>query len=278
MAYAFRPGDLPKLDLQVDRGNDFKAWKTQWEAYLNLSGLGAQSQTKQVQALTLCVTRETLTIVENLGLSETQRGSVEAIVTAIQRYVEGYINESVERRHFRQRKQQHGESFNDFLVSLRELAKTCKFCSDEYIQKSIRDQIVEGLMDGDTVEDLLKESDLTLEATTYAVHKRQPNNSVQKSLAHHLATRPSKLSTDPPQQVNNAHRPAHVPGVDHHTTKEVGNDALHSMSPVVTVTNLATSPASVGADASNKHPLPPTLRHPPLTLFMQGPQCTPRRT
>ena len=166
MAYAFRPGDLPKLDLQVDRGTDFKAWKTQWEAYLNLSGLGAQSQTKQVQALTLCITRETLTIVENLGLSETQRGSVEAIVTAIQRYVEGHINESVERRHFRQRKQQHGDSFDDFLVSLRELTKTCKFCSDECIQKSIRDQIVEGLMDGDTVEDLLKESDLTLEATT----------------------------------------------------------------------------------------------------------------
>ena len=59
----------------------------------------------------------------------------------------------------------YGESFDNFLVSLRELAKTCKFCSDECIQKSIRDQIVEGLIDGDTVEDLLKESDLTLEAT-----------------------------------------------------------------------------------------------------------------
>ena len=121
MTHTFRPGDLPRLDLQVDRGTDFKAWKTQWEAYQSLSGLGTQSQTKQVQALTLCFTRETLTIVENLGLSETQRGSVEAILTALQRYVEGQI-ESVERRHFRQRKQQHGESFNDFLVSLRELA------------------------------------------------------------------------------------------------------------------------------------------------------------
>ena len=98
MSYAFRQGDLPKLDLQVDRGTDFKAWKAQWEAYLSLSGLGTQAASKQVQALTLCLSRETVTIVENLGLDNAQRGSVAEIVTAIQRYVEGHINESVERR------------------------------------------------------------------------------------------------------------------------------------------------------------------------------------
>ena len=91
MTYTFRQGDLPKLDLQVDRGTDFKAWKTQWEAYLSLSGLGTQAQTKQVQALTLCFSRETLTIVENLGLSTAQQASAKDIVAAIQRHVEGQI-------------------------------------------------------------------------------------------------------------------------------------------------------------------------------------------
>ena len=33
MSYAFRQGDLPKLDLQVDRGTDFKAWKSQYTEY-----------------------------------------------------------------------------------------------------------------------------------------------------------------------------------------------------------------------------------------------------
>ena len=72
MSYTFRPGDLPKLDLQVDREADFKAWKTQWEAYLSLSGLATQEDAKQVQALTLCFSRETVTIIENLGLSADQ--------------------------------------------------------------------------------------------------------------------------------------------------------------------------------------------------------------
>ena len=142
MSYAFRQGDLPKLDLQVDRGTDFKAWKSQWEAYLSLSGLDTQAAVKQVQALTLCFSRETVTSVDNLGLTNAQRGSVAEIVVAIQRYVEGHINESVERRTFRRRVQQPGETFDDFLVSLRELAKTCKFCSDDCTRKNIRDQII----------------------------------------------------------------------------------------------------------------------------------------
>ena len=66
-------------------------------------------------------------IVDNLGLSVGQRGKVKNIIEAIQEYVDGHINESVERRNFRHRKQQPGETFGDFLVSLRELAKTCKF-------------------------------------------------------------------------------------------------------------------------------------------------------
>ena len=161
----FRQGDLPKLDLQVDRGTDFKAWRAQWDAYCNLSGLKDQTQDMQVQALTLCFSRETLTIVDNLGLSVEQRGKIEDIIQAIRNYVEGHINESVERRNFRRRRQQPGEVFDDFLVSLRELAKTCKFCSEECTQKNIRDQIIEGLLDGDTVETLLREKDLSLQDT-----------------------------------------------------------------------------------------------------------------
>ena len=54
MPYVFRQGDLPRLDLQVDRGTDFVAWRSQWESYMNLSGLTEESDAKKVQALNLC--------------------------------------------------------------------------------------------------------------------------------------------------------------------------------------------------------------------------------
>jgi len=148
-SYVFRQGDLPKLDLQINCGSDFSAWQTQWELYMSLSGLSDKSAMKQVQALTLCFSRETLTIVNNLGLTTNDRKSVASIVSAIKKYVAGPINESVERQNFRCRTQQPGESFDDYLVSLRELVKTCNFCNDACTQKSLRDQIIEGLLDGD---------------------------------------------------------------------------------------------------------------------------------
>lgn len=92
MPFTFRQGDL---DLQVHRST---AWKDHWDSYVSLSELGKEPQAKQVKALTLCFSRETLTIVNNLGLTAEQKQNIQSIVKAIQRYVEGHINESVERR------------------------------------------------------------------------------------------------------------------------------------------------------------------------------------
>ena len=181
MPYAFHQSDLPKLDLQVDCGIDLVAWKTQWDAYISLSGLDDEDQQKQVQALMLCFSRETLSIVQNLGLSETDSNRVNLIIHAIKRYVDGHVNEKVESRIFCKRMQQLGESFNDFLVLLREIVTTRNFCSNDCTNKSIRDHIIEGLLDADTTEGLLKETDLTLDSV---ITKCQAQEAAKKQRAH----------------------------------------------------------------------------------------------
>ena len=87
------------------------------------------------------------------------------IIAAIDLYIDGHVYETAERRNFRRRQQQAGELFDNFLIALHELCKTWKFCSDAHAQKGLRDQIIEGLRDADTVEALLKEKDLTLATT-----------------------------------------------------------------------------------------------------------------
>ena len=164
MPYVFRQSDLPKLDIQVDCGTDFEAWRAQWTSYCTLSGLAGEAAETKVQVLTLCLSRETLTIVNNLGLTEEQRNDVDTVIRAIKCHIDGQINESVECRNLRSRRQQTGESFDDFLVALRELTKTCNFCSDQCAKKNIRDQIIEGLIDKDTVEHLLQQQELTMKA------------------------------------------------------------------------------------------------------------------
>ena len=78
--YTFCQSDLPKLDLQVDRGTNFSPWRIQWESYYSLSSLEKEDTQKQVKALTLCFARETIAIVQNLGLNEAQRKDAIAII------------------------------------------------------------------------------------------------------------------------------------------------------------------------------------------------------
>ena len=88
------------------------------------------------------------------------------------------MNETVERHKLRKRTQKQGESVDDYVIELRELVKTCNFCSDKCTEKAIRDQLVEGLHDPDAVEDLLKIDDLTLTAaikTAVAVENAKKN-------------------------------------------------------------------------------------------------------
>ena len=121
-AYTFHQGDLLKLDLTVDRGTDIVAWHIQWESYCFLSGLANEDMAKQVKALKLCLSRETLSIIYNLGLSKAQ---ISAIIDALQKYVDGHVNEAMERCNIRHQFQQNGESFDNYLISLTALGLIC---------------------------------------------------------------------------------------------------------------------------------------------------------
>ena len=137
--------DLPKLDLQIDKGTDFTTWHLQWKSYCSLSGLANEEASKQVEALSLCFSRETLSIVQILGLTDEERKNVTVITEALQSYLDGHLNKTVKRRNFHLCKQQPRESFDNFFISLRELAKTCSFCSEICMEKNIQDQMIEGV-------------------------------------------------------------------------------------------------------------------------------------
>ena len=162
MPYTYRQSDIPLLDIEVDRGTDFRAWKKEWESYVQLSGLHAEQDATKVHVLTRAFSRATITVVENLGLTDAQKADITQTVEALQNHVDGQVNEMVERHAFRGRKQQQGESVDDYVVALRELAKTCNFCDNNCTQRAIRDQLTEGIRDNQTRRELLKVNDLTL--------------------------------------------------------------------------------------------------------------------
>ena len=104
-----------------------------------------------------------------------RRADQAQIIAGLKRYIQGRINETVERRNFRQRKPASGETFDDYLVSLRELTKTCNFCNNDCLLNNLRDQLVEGIIDPEVVQDLLKEQNLR--PSTLVGQWKQPRGS-----------------------------------------------------------------------------------------------------
>ena len=99
--------------------------------------------------------REMLAIEQNLSLTDQQLKDRKRIIKTTQHYMDGHINETMEHRNFYWWVQQLGKLFNDFLFTITELVNTCNYCSDTCVQKSIHNQLVEGFIDGATIEDLL---------------------------------------------------------------------------------------------------------------------------
>ena len=136
MLFTFQRCNIPRLDLDVDRGNNFKAWLEEWSAYHAVSGLSDQEAETQYHMLRLAFSRNTATVIDNLDLPNDDRKKVDKIIEALKTHMQGTVNETVERRNFRKRGQHKQESFNDFLVALRDLVKSCSYCSDACVNNA----------------------------------------------------------------------------------------------------------------------------------------------
>lgn len=79
----------------------------------------------------------------------------------MERHCIGQTNVIYERYCFNNRNQEDGESFDEYLTSLKVLAKTCNFGSLK--DKLIRDRMVCGICDMGTRKKLPQEAGLTLQ-------------------------------------------------------------------------------------------------------------------
>ena len=129
-----------KLDVATDIGESFSLWERRWLDYCDLSEMDKKSKEQQMAIFRACLSDDTLKIVLNLDLDDTKKDKHKDVLEALRLHAQGTANVVIERRKFNLRVQQEGGSFDNFLTSLRELAKTCKFC-DNCQESLLRDRI-----------------------------------------------------------------------------------------------------------------------------------------
>ena len=143
---------------------EFTVWRQKLEDYMLLTGIHKAPNKEQKAVLRSLLDDEWFRIARfAIGIDmENEEEEIEEIIDQMQSYLRNQRNVVLDRKEFYMRNQQNDEKFDDYFISLQEIAGFCDFCT-HCIDEQYRDRIVTGIQDEDTVKNLLAEKKLTLE-------------------------------------------------------------------------------------------------------------------
>lgn len=148
---------------------DWKLWKCLFQDYLIGSGQDGASDKIKLSLLRNMMGTESAKVLLTFKLKKEESENFYKVIQAIDSYVNPKINEVIERYKFNERKQEEGESFENYFTCLRQLISTCNFqrLDGESIEDQLlRDRIVQGIFDKSVQENLLRRDQLTLDVVT----------------------------------------------------------------------------------------------------------------
>ena len=154
------PAPLNRADCSPKK---WKLWKQTWINYAVVAKITSQDAQYQ-KALFLCTIGQGALEIFNTFRYNTGEDpeKVDTIIAKFDEYFTGEVNETYERFKFNQRNQV-GESFDAYLIALRNMAETCNFCTCPRMTDSrLRDRIVLGIKNGNARKWLLRERKLDL--------------------------------------------------------------------------------------------------------------------
>ena len=150
------------LDVDGDRADNWKIWKQRWDNYCIITGLLDQPEDYKCGMLLHSIGIEAMRIFNGLKFSDGEdRNNMADVIKKFDQHFLGQTQEFFERFQFNRRNQESGESIDEYVSVLRNMAKTCGFC-DCMRELLIMDRILLGILDDKTHEELLSTHDLTL--------------------------------------------------------------------------------------------------------------------
>ena len=161
----------PPEGFTFNQPEEWPKWVRRFERLRLTTELDSKGEEKQVNMLLYTMGDLAEDILHMFNLSETDKKKYEVVKQKFDSYFGKKRNVIFERAKFNRRKQEEGESVDDFVTSVHALAEHCGFAGlrDELI----RDRIVVGLRDVSLSEKLQLDPDLTLEKTVTMVRQSE---------------------------------------------------------------------------------------------------------
>ena len=168
----------PPKSFNFSKPEEWPNWIRRFQRFRVASGLSGKSSENQVNTLVYTMGDAADDILASFGLTEEQSKTYDTVVEKFQGHFVKKRNVIFERAKFNQRKQEEGESVDNFVTALYGLSEHCQYggLRDEMI----RDRIVVGLRDSSLSEKLQLEADLTLEKAVTSARQREAVKKQQK--------------------------------------------------------------------------------------------------
>ena len=128
-----------------------------------LIGINQLKKKKQRASLYTLVDSEWHPIIK-FGLNIADATNLADTIEAMEKHLRSQRNVILNTRDFYRRNQQSDETFDEYLIALKEISEYCDFCQ-HCTEDRLRDRIINGLYDETAVQILLSETTLTLQKT-----------------------------------------------------------------------------------------------------------------
>ena len=130
----------------------FKSWRQTWEDYATLARLHKLSSLEQIACLRTCFTEEMRSTLEHVIGEDSN--STKDVLDRIEKHLRNQRNVALDRVLFEERRQEEGESFDSFFISLKELAGEAELC-DSCLDDRLTTRIISGIRDSECRRRLL---------------------------------------------------------------------------------------------------------------------------
>ncbi|XP_050503479.1 uncharacterized protein LOC126882554 [Diabrotica virgifera virgifera] len=139
---------------------NWKLWKQKYHIYILASGKSTKPDSIKIAVLLNYLGDEGIRIYNTFEYEEGEdKNKLSVVLEKFDQYCEPLKNQVFEHYKFFKRNQLQGETIEQFVMSLKELANSCDFKKKDVL---IRDRIVLGVIDERIQEKLLQKPDLSL--------------------------------------------------------------------------------------------------------------------
>ena len=144
--------------------DEWPRWIRKFERFRIASGLSEKAEASQVNTLIYTMGESADNILSSMGLNDEDKGKYDVVKSKFTAHFVKGINVIYERAKFNQRSQQEGETVDQFVTALHQLAVR---------EEMIRDRLVVGLQDTSVSLKLQMDPELTLKKAIIAASQSE---------------------------------------------------------------------------------------------------------